>query len=248
MKAFILAAGLGTRLKPWTLSHPKALVPVGDKPMLLRVIENLQNQGFDEISLNIHHFGDQIIEFLDRSNLKKIKVSDETDCLLDTGGALLHAGPLLCQDDSPVLVHNVDILSNADFRKLIEFHNSTGADITLLVSDRKSTRKLIFDSEMNLKGWHNLLTDEYRPAGIRPAPDDVELAFSGIYVISPELIAEMPSDGFSGKFSVIDYFLFQAGKRKLKGCRVPDLKLIDIGKPETLSQARLSYKDIIPDC
>ena len=247
MKAFILAAGLGTRLKPWTLSHPKALVPVGEKPMLQRVIENLRKQGIDDISLNIHHFGNQILDFLKAQNFIDIKVSDESDALLDTGGALLKAAPILCADDSPVLVHNVDIVSNADFGRLLAWHNKTKADITLLVSRRDSSRKLIFDQNMNLRGWHNLKTDEYRPEGFSMKPDYREYAFSGIYIISPSLISRMEKDGFSGKFSIIDYFLAQSDKRNIVGFPVEDLKLIDIGKPETLSQARLSYKDIITE-
>ena len=114
MKAFILAAGLGTRLKPWTLSHPKALVPVGGVPMLERVIRRLENEGFDYIVVNVHHFASQITDFLKaRAWQARIEVSDETDLLLDTGGALVHAAPLLCRDSEPFLIHNVGILSDA---------------------------------------------------------------------------------------------------------------------------------------
>lgn len=244
MKAFVLAAGLGTRLKPWTLSHPKALVPVGGKPMLLRVIENLKLQGVGEISLNIHHFGEQILDFLATGNFKDVKVSDERGELLDTGGALLKASALLCADDDPILVHNVDILSNADLNKLLEYHEKSGADITLLLSDRNSSRKLIFDSEMNLKGWHNLSSGQFRPDNFIGSPLDKEYAFSGIYIISPEMIRRMPEAGFMGKFSIIDYFLSQCKEYIIKGFVDDNLRLIDIGKPETLSQAQLLYKDI----
>ena len=242
LKAFILAAGLGTRLKPWTLDHPKALVPVGGKPMLLRVIENLKEQGVGEMTVNIHHFGEQILDFLSENNLTRINVSDETESLLDTGGALLKAKPFLCADDSPVLVHNVDILSNADFRNHLMVHEKNKADVTLLVSGRESSRRLIFDKENNLKGWHNLKTNEFRPSSFVHEEGDRELAFSGIYIISPALISLMEKDGFHGKFSIIDYLLSQTGKRKIVGYCDPELRLLDIGKPETLSQARLFFQ------
>ena len=246
MKAFILAAGLGTRLKPWTLSHPKALVPVGGVPMLGRVIDNLKKQGFDDISLNIHHFGSQILDFIGEDPaLNNIKVSDESECLLDTGGALLHALPLLGMTPDPVLVHNVDILSDADLKNLFKFHVDSDADATLLVSNRSSSRRLIFTPDMRLCGWHNLQTDEYKPAHFTPEAGAVELAFSGIYVISPSLIEKMSSFGFSGKFSIIDFFIAACSNCKILGVRADELNLIDIGKPETLSQAQLLYKNFL---
>lgn len=243
MKAFILAAGLGTRLKPWTLSHPKALVPVGDVPMLGRVIENLNRQGIDDITLNIHHFGDQILDFLKENNLSTVKVSDERNELLDTGGALLHASPYLCADSRPILVHNVDIISNADFRQLLKAHVERESDITLLVSDRESSRKLIFDSDLNLRGWHYLSTGEMKPTGMSLEPGFKEFAFSGIYIVSPSVVLRMGEDGFSGKFSIIDYFIAQCGNKKIKGYLEPNLKLIDIGKPETLARAQLLFEE-----
>ena len=151
MRAMILAAGLGTRLKPWTLEHPKALVPVDGIPMLERVILKLKSQGFDEIVVNVHHFAGQITDFLDSKDFGiKISISDERGGLLDTGGGLVHARHLL--EGEPFLVHNVDILSNADLSALMHFHESEGNDVTLLTSDRKSSRKLLFDEDGSLKG------------------------------------------------------------------------------------------------
>ena len=145
----ILAAGLGTRLKPWTLEHPKALVPVDGIPMLERVILKLKSQGFDEIVVNVHHFAGQITDFLDSKDFGiKISISDERGGLLDTGGGLVHARHLL--EGEPFLVHNVDILSNADLSALMHFHESEGNDVTLLTSDRKSSRKLLFDEDGSL--------------------------------------------------------------------------------------------------
>lgn len=123
MKAMILAAGLGTRLRPWTLQHPKALVPVGGIPMLHRVITSLTAQGFDDITVNIHHFGQQIIDFLNSKEYgTRINISDERGHLLDTGGGIVHASKFLCADAEPFLVHNVDILSDADLCGLMKAH------------------------------------------------------------------------------------------------------------------------------
>ena len=245
MKAFVLAAGLGTRLKPWTLSHPKALVEVGGVPMLKRVVENLKDQGAESITINVHHFASQILDFLKSENWDgEINVSDESDLLLDTGGAILKAERFLASDDSPILVHNVDILSNADLRELVEAHEGNGADITLLVCDRKSSRQLIFNPENLLRGWHNLSTDEYKPEGFTPFENQKEYAFSGIYVISPRMIGVMKEKGFSGKFSIIDFFLAVCREYKVMAYPSENLRLIDIGKPETLARAQSEYMTI----
>lgn len=254
MKAFILAAGLGTRLKPWTLHHPKALVPVGGVPMLERVIKSLERQGFDDIVVNVHHFADQIEDFLDSHSFNaRVRISDERAELLDTGGAILHAAPLLCEDDRPFLIHNVDILSDADLAGLMRVHESTGAGDTMLVSPRDSSRRLVAAHDGRLIGWHSMTTGQYRPAGFVGSPVFAQPAFSGIHVMSPRLVAEMPALGFSGKFSVID-FLLECASRQADGhddrnddrnddrykvmtfCN-PRMTLIDIGKPETLSRA-----------
>lgn len=262
MKAMILAAGLGTRLKPWTLEHPKALVPVGGVPMLERVILSLKKQGFTEIIINIHHFGEQIIDFVGNKEFGvSIKISDERGKLLDTGGGILHAQQLLTKDNAPFLIHNVDILSNADLAELMQAHCDHSVDATLLVSNRTSSRKLIFDNDLNLKGWHNLSTDEFKPQGLEMSESDVELAFSGIHVMSTRCFELMTAAGFSGSFPIMDFYLSQASKIKLsqigktelsqagnidisqagtigiKGFCCNDLNLIDIGKPDTLTQA-----------
>ncbi len=238
MIAMILAAGLGTRLKPWTLEHPKALVPVGGVPMLERVIVSLRESGFDEIIINVHHFADQIFEFVNGRNFDvDINISDESGRLLDTGGGIVKASPLM--GDEPVLIHNVDILSNADLRALMERHEKSGAGGSLLVSERDSGRKLIFDQEMSLKGWHHLGKEEYRPEGLRVEPDYREYAFSGIYVSSAEMRNEMRRVFGEAAFPVMDYFLSPERKVTVNGVVDPDLKLLDIGKPETLREAQL---------
>ena len=239
MKAFILAAGLGTRLRPWTLSHPKALVPVEGVPMLQRVIERLIAEGLNNITVNVHHFAEQIEEFLARHDFDaEILVSDERESLLDTGGALLKAAPVICADDEPVLVHNVDILSNAPLRTLMAEHKRYGAAATLLTSDRDSSRRLVFDSEGFLKGWHNLSLDTWRPEGFLATESMTREAFSGIHVISPALVQEMAECGLGEKFSIIDYYLLKAGEGKdIRHMKAPDLTLLDIGKPDTLAQS-----------
>lgn len=239
----ILCAGLGTRLKPWTLEHPKALVPVGGIPMLSRVADNLSRQGFEDLTLNVHHFSDQIIAYVEEGNLRgcNVKISDESDALLDTGGGILRAEKLLTQSDSPFLVHNVDILSNADLKWLYENHVASGRDVTLLVSDRESSRKLIFESGgLRLKGWLNVATGETRPAGVKTSADDKVYAFSGIYVMSVSVFDIMRRQDFIGKFPIMDFFLASADALDIGGVVQPGLEIIDIGKPETLSRANLS--------
>lgn len=238
MKAMILAAGLGTRLKPWTNSHPKALVPVDGVPMLERVIRNLETQGFDRILVNVHHFSEQVISFLEEKKFASvIGVSDESGALLDTGGALVRAGDFF-YDSAGVLVHNVDILSNADLRRLMEDHyrfNSHGA--TLLVSDRVSSRKLIFDSHMQLRGWQNVETGEFRPSDFEPNDSDRRYAFSGIHVVSGDVVNEMRRLNGTNAFPVMDYYLSNERKCCVRGQLSKNLRLIDIGKPENLKRA-----------
>lgn len=245
MKAMILAAGLGTRLKPLTDHIPKALVEVKGVPMLERVILKLKDEGFDYIVVNVHHFSDQIINFLKKKNYGvEVLISEESNQLLDTGGGLVKASSLIFNnDDSPVLVHNVDIISNANLKELM---HATGEECgTLLVSPRESSRQLIFDEEMNLAGWHDRKNEVFRwtnPKYIplsdgNPSFKARELAFSGIYVVGKDHIKEMRKLLGEGKFGIMDYFLHQERKCNLKGVFKPDLKLIDIGKPATLSQA-----------
>lgn len=234
MKAMILAAGLGTRLRPWTLEHPKALVPVGGVPMLERVILGLKAQGFTYIVVNVHHFASQITEFLAAHDYGvEIAVSDESECLLDTGGALLHAAPLLCRDQEPFLVHNVDILSDAPLRALMEAHAENGAEATLLVSQRQSTRHLLFDGAWGLRAWRNNATGEMRgEPGVWP----YEQAFSGIHAVSPALLERMRAEGMKGAFPIMGYYLSHAPH--VRGFDAGRLRLLDIGKPETLQRAR----------
>lgn len=246
MKAMILAAGLGTRLKPITDHIPKALVEVEGVSILERVINKLKKQGFNHIIVNVHHFSDKVENFLRSKDFGvEIDISDESEELLDTGGGILKASPMLFKrDDDPVLVHNVDILSNADLGLLTK---KAELGTLLLVSDRESNRKLIFNKEMHLKGWHDLKNDLFRPKEIQETINDIhfqekelnlkELAFSGIYVINKKSVEEMGRLMGEGKYSVMDYFLHPSRKESIRGFEDERLKMIDIGKPATLSQA-----------
>ncbi len=238
-KAFILAAGLGTRLRPWTLEHPKALVPVGGRPMLSRVIGRLAESGFTDAVINVHHFGDQIVGYINENRVPlRISFSDETDALLDTGGGLLKAAPLLFRDGADsVLVHNVDILSNADLAGLMKTHEDEGNDITLLVSQRESSRCLYFSEDGRLEGWENLKTSERKPEGYVPSESSSRYAFSGIYVVGRRAIELMHGKGYSGAFPIMDFMLAELKNLKIRCAVAADLELIDIGKPETLAKA-----------
>lgn len=241
MKVFIPAAGLGTRLRPFTLTNPKALVEVDGIPMLQRVIEQLKSKGFDDIVINLHHFGEKIRDFVRAHDDFGVRVrfSDESDCLLETGGALWHARELLWENDEPFLIHNVDILSNAPLGPLMNEHKDSGAAATLLVSERESSRRLLFDDMMNLRGWHNLNTDEYKPRQITDRDLFDEFAFSGIHVMSPsQIFPEMERQGREGVFSVIDFYLEAINAVSIKGKLDSHLRMIDIGKPDTLATAK----------
>ena len=191
MKAMIFAAGLGTRLKPLTDHMPKALVPVAGKPMLEHVIGKLKAAGFNEIVINVHHFANQIIDFLKEKNNFGIQIwiSDETEELLDTGGGIKKAAHFF---DEPFLVHNADILSNVDLRTLYEHHLTSGNDATLLVSPRKTVRYLLFNDGNRLCGWVNKDTLQTKPEGFVYQPEvQKEYAFGGIHIISPTLFNYM---------------------------------------------------------
>ena len=238
MRAMIFAAGLGTRLKPLTDHMPKALVPIAGKPMLEHVILKLKEAGFDEIVINVHHFAHQIIDFLkEKENFGvTIHISDETDCLLDTGGGIQKAASYFT-DGQPFLVHNVDILSNTDLRALYDYHLSSGNDATLLVSSRKTARYLLFDKDNQLCGWVNKDTMQTKPEGFVYCPEtQKEYAFSGIHVISPDLFKYM-DNRWEGKFSIMDFYLQTSKDARLGGYAKDDLQLIDIGKPDTLEKA-----------
>lgn len=241
MKAMIFAAGLGTRLKPLTDTMPKALVPVCGKPLLYHVIGKLRDAGYDELVVNVHHFADQIRKYLEENDFGvKISISDESRELLETGGGIRHAKDLLLPSDGPFLVHNVDIISNANlswFREKMP-QNALAA---LLVSKRKTKRNLLFDDNMRLVGWLNTETGEYRSAYLNFfRPEDCRrYAFSGIHLLSPAVFDAFEAVNAPDRFPIMDFYLKVCADHVIRGFEAPHLKLLDVGKLDTLEQAEV---------
>ena len=247
MKAMIFAAGLGSRLKPLTDTMPKALVPVAGCPMLEHVILKLKASGFTERVINIHHFGEQIIDFLKTNNDfgLTIHISDERDRLLDTGGGIRKARLFFENSGEPFLVHNVDILSDMNLKELYDFHMQSGSVATLLASRRTTSRYLLFDTERKLRGWINKDTGQVKPEGFHYDESLYrEYAFSGIHVFSPAVFRLMEAPRWEGKFSIMDFYLATCGQTDYSGYLAEKLELIDIGKPETLARAEEFVKKL----
>ncbi len=237
MKAMIFAAGMGTRLKPLTEEMPKALVPINGKPMLEHIILKLKDAGFTRIAINIHHKGEQILDFLAAHHNfdLEIYVSDERNYLLDTGGGIKHAATFL-KGDEPFLVHNVDIISNVDIKAVYDRHLETGSLATLLVSQRKTSRYLLFNKEDKLCGWQNRETGEVKSFYPHFDPKQYNAyAFGGIHVLSPAIFDWM--EEWTGKFSIIQFYLSICARVDIHAFPQKDLELIDVGKPETLAVA-----------
>jgi len=230
-KAFILAAGLGTRLKPLTDRMPKALVPVGGVPLLEQLIVRLKEAGYDEIVVNVHHFAEMIEEFLaQKENFGiKISISDERDLLRETGGAIRHAAPLLA-GSVRFLVHNVDILSDLDLQWFADKCSEGGEHFAdLLVTDRQTARYLLFDNDMRLIGWTNVTTGEVRsPYPDLDAASCRKLAFSGIHSLSDGILPLMES--WPEKFSIIDFYLSVCDKVIIRGIDATGVNIFDAGK------------------
>lgn len=237
MKAMIFAAGLGTRLKPFTDNHPKALAVVNGKPLLQRNIEYLKSFGINEIVINVHHFADQIIEFLEENNYFgiEITISDETDQVLETGGGLVKAKANFEED---FLVMNVDILTDLNLADFIKAHQENKALVTLAVSDRNSSRKLFFNKQNELKGWRNLKTEEEIKA-VDSLDNCKDLAFSGIHVISPALFDKITE---KGKFSIMKVYMDLMQTESILGFDHSGGILIDVGRPESVTEAENFFK------
>jgi NDP-sugar pyrophosphorylase family protein len=238
MKAMVFAAGLGTRLQKETRKKPKALVEVGGKPLLQHAIEKLKGEGFTEIVVNVHHFSNLVIEFLRSRDFGiPVHISDETGKLLDTGGGLKKAAPLLAGDE-PVLIYNVDILSNLDLQILVQEYLRSGALAMLVVRKRQTQRYFKFNKEKRLIGWLNKKTGEKKIAIPENFENAVEMAFSGIQVVSSEIFDLMPAEE---KFSMTDFYLELANRHLIKGYFDESEIWMDVGKPEALAKARLLF-------
>ena len=248
-QSMILAAGLGTRLKPLTDTMPKALVPVGGTPLLDINIRKLLSQGYDRFVINIHHFAQQIVDHVSQQDYAPlVHFSDESEALLETGGGLKKAHNLFRPDES-ILIHNVDILDNVDYAWFARQHR-TDEDAVLLVSQRKTQRYLLFDNAMHLMGWKNIATGEIkspyeyvRRTGLSQHGEPLNMyAFSGIHSFSPRLFPLM--ERFPDRFSIIDFYLSTCHRARIVGLVKDDLRLMDVGKLDTLDQAENFIKSL----
>lgn len=238
MKAMIFSAGLGTRFKPWTDKHPKALAVVNGKPLLQHNIEYLQQYGIFDIVVNVHHFSDQVSNAIFENNGwgSNILISDEKDEVLETGGGLLKAKVLL--GNQTFITVNVDILTSLDLSKLISFHKDQKAMITLCIAERNTSRFLLFNKDNRLCGWRNVNGIEKIEKIVIPDDNLVQKAYSGIAVFEPEVLSLIP---FEGKFSLIDVFLHLAPAHKVIGYDHTGDKWLDVGKPEMVEIAEQMF-------
>jgi NDP-sugar pyrophosphorylase family protein len=236
MKAMIFSAGLGTRFKPWTDKHPKALAQVNGKTLLQRNIEYLQQYDIREVVVNVHHFPEQVTEAIRRNNGwgSTIHISDESDELLETGGGLLKAKEFL--KDDTFLTLNVDILTEINLKYFLAQHQQHNAVITVAVTESPTSRYLLFNKYNRLVGWRNRQTGEEKI--VIQAKDIFEKAYSGLAIFEPVVFDLIP---FTGKFSLIDVFLALAPANKIAAFDHSGEKLIDVGKPESVAAAEKMF-------
>ena len=232
----LFAAGMGTRLKPFTETMPKALVPVAGIPMIEILINHLQKNGITDIIVNVHHFAGQVIEFLRLNDnfTANISISHEEELLLDTGGGLQKAAWFF-NDRQPFLVQNVDVISDLDYLAMLDLNSNSKSLATLAVSKRETSRYFLFDDTMQLCGWENTRTGEVKM--VRSENQKLtRFAFSGIHIIDPVIFSLMPQ---SGKFSIVDTYLELAADHKITGFEHNPENWVDMGKPEEISKAEM---------
>ncbi len=232
MKGMILAAGLGTRFKPWTDLHPKALALVNGKTLLERNILYMQSAGIKKVLVNVHHFPDQIVELINLHHGwgSEVVISDETEEVLETGGGLKKAAGYF--DEDPFVLMNADILTDMNLPAMIAFHQKHKPLVTLAVTNRKSSRHFLFDKNDRLAGWRNTATGEEIIS--IPGKDLAEKAFSGIHIISPEIF---PLIHQYGKFSIVNVYLELAATNTIQGFDHSGSKLVDVGRTESVKIA-----------
>lgn len=235
--ALIFCAGLGTRFKPWTDQHPKALAVINGKSLLQRNIEYLQQYGVDNIIVNLHHFAEQIVDAVRENNGwgSNIIISDETEAVLETGGGLLHAKNLF-PPGKKFITCNADILTDLDISKLIAFHEKEKPLITMAIGNRKTSRYLLFDEENTLCGWRNVSTGEEKIS--RQAKVLFQKSYDCVVVFDYAVFDLIP---FTGKFSLIDLYLHLAKTHIIKGFEHGDDRWIDVGKPESVAPAEALF-------
>jgi NDP-sugar pyrophosphorylase family protein len=244
MKAMILAAGLGTRLRPLTDDRPKALVEVAGRTLLEITLARLRTFGVRQVIVNVHHFADRVVDYLKANNNfgMYIEVSRE-EVLLDTGGGLKKAAYFFLENssalDEPLILHNVDVISTIDLGRMVQFHRETEALATLAVHERETSRYLLFDEQRQLCGRR--AGRDQAPELVRPAQAVQALAFSGIHVISSRLLAMMNEEGV---FSIITSYLRLAAQgEKIFGFRADEYYWRDLGRPENVAQAGRDFRD-----
>jgi NDP-sugar pyrophosphorylase family protein len=242
LKALLFAAGLGTRLKEHTQDKPKALVNLAGKPLLQHAIEYLKRSGISDFTINVFHYADQIISFLkeNKSFGVSIHISDERDQLLETGGGLKKAGTYLMGKE-PILIYNVDVISNLDLNLLLNYHQKKNALATLVVRKRETSRYLMIDQNMNLAGWKNQMNGETRISRIDSFETAQPLAFSGIHIIQPELLELIIEEG---RFPIMDLYLRLAKDHTIKAFVDTSTIWLDLGKPEQLQSAEKLFKQM----
>ena len=237
-RAIIFSAGLGTRFKPWTDAHPKALAIVNGKSLLQRNIEYLQQYGIKDVVVNIHHFPQQIIDAIKQNNGwgSNVIVSDESNEVLETGGGLIKAKHLL-ENDKPFVSLNVDILTDLNLGKLMTFHQEHKPLVSFGVTNRKSSRVLLFDNDNRLCGWRNKQTGEDKVSIDKPGL--VEKAYSCVVIYQPEIFSLIKQ---TGKFSIMESYLDLAANHVILGYDHSGDKLVDVGKPESVAIAEAQFK------
>lgn len=256
MRTLIFAAGLGTRLKPITDTLPKALAPVGGRPLIDIVMSRLQKAGCDDFVVNVHYFADKVKSWVSENSERfgNIAVSDESDELLETGGGLRKAAPLLTAGgNTHFLIHNVDILSNVDLAAM--WTAQPDADALLLVSSRETARYLVFDERMLLCGWVNIQTGEVRTQDelLRSHLSQLEVgqlevggyrlrAFAGIHIMQTSMLERF--DSYPEKCSIIDFYLGECGHCTIMGYEQEGLRLLDVGKLTTLQDAEAYVRNL----
>lgn len=240
VKAILFAAGLGTRLQEYTQNKPKALVELAGKPLLLHAVEHLINFGITDITINVFHFAEQIIDFVreNRSFGIDIHFSDERDQLLDTGGGLKKAAPFL-KGQEPILIYNVDVISKLDLNTLLNYHQEQKALATLVVRSRKTNRYLMFDDKQQLVGWKNFSTGETRISRADSFALAHPLAFSGIHIVDPKLLDLITEES---KFPIMDLYLRLAKNHSIKGFIDESDLWMDLGKPDQLMVAEEYFR------
>lgn len=235
MEALIFAAGLGTRLKEQTQNKPKALVSLAGKPLLQHVIERLKRFGINHMVVNVHHFADQVIDFIKEHDSFgiRIDISDERDLLLDTGGGLKKAGHFFSGNE-PILIYNVDVISNLDLNNLLEFHLQNKSLATLVVRQRETSRYLMFDENMFLSGWKNFSSGETIVSREDLFSDSQPFAFSGIHIVQPEILDLITEEV---KFPIMDLYLRLAKNHPIKAFLDQSNLWMDLGKPDQIIEA-----------